>query len=262
MNIIEALKKYPDIETDLLLGNILKKPKEFLYLSGETKLTKAQALKFEDLCAERIQGIPIAYLVGYKFFYGMKFKVSKDVLIPRPETEWLVGETLKIIGQTNMSVLDVGTGSGCIAISIANHSRAKVTASDISKRALSIARSNSKATNQIKFIQSNLFKNVRSSFDIIIANLPYVPASDYQKLFDNLKYEPKLALTDGTDDFVLIKDFILQSKNHLNPAGKILIETDPASITALLKIAKSEFPKKKITIHKDQSGLARFITIY
>lgn len=260
MTISEALNNYPNIEAELLLGYVLKESKEFLYLNPDQKLTAKQAFRYEDMAAKRIKGIPVAYIVGFKDFYGMKFKVTKDVLIPRPETEWLVEEAIRIVGGKSISVLDVGTGSGCIAISIAKNSRAIVTATDISDRALAIAKSNWRGRNKVKFIKSDLLERVEGKFDLVIANLPYVPETDYKKFLSNLMHEPKLALTDGTDEFVLITKFLDQAKEKLNSSGTILLETDPASIEVLSKKIQELFQKVPV-VTKDLNGLDRFITI-
>ncbi|HEX3095881.1 MAG TPA: HemK/PrmC family methyltransferase, partial [Patescibacteria group bacterium] len=132
MTIAESLKKYKDIEADLLLGAVLKQSKEFLYLHPDKVLTAGQTKKLADMVKKRKAGMPAAYLLGYKYFYGLEFKVNQHVLIPRPESEWLVDETLKIISQKlkrnakePLKVLDVGTGSGCLAISIAKNADKK-----------------------------------------------------------------------------------------------------------------------------------------
>ncbi len=238
MTISEALKKYKDIEADLLLGHVLKKSKEFLYLNSEKKLTETQRKKFILAANYRRHGVPIAYIVGYKYFYGLKFKVSRDVLIPRPETEWLVEKSLRIISAKlkrphikKLRVLDLGTGSGCIAISIAKNIKSKyveIDAIDQSFEALRLAKANAKTLKaKIHFIQSDLLANTEAKYDLIIANLPYVPISDYKKLYSNLKFEPKRALTDGHDDFRLIKKFLKQAPTHLQPGGTIILEVDP-----------------------------------
>ncbi len=238
MTITEALKKYKQMEADLLLGHVLKQDKEFLYLHPNKVLTKTQELNFEQLAKQRLKGMPIAYLLGYKYFYGLKFKVTKDTLIPRPESEWLVENSLRIInaklkrpGVKGLKILDVGTGSGCLAISIRKQfpgSKIKVTAMDISSKALAIAKANAKTQKvQIKFIKSDLLKNVTGKYDLIIANLPYVPIRDYRKFYPNLKHEPKLALTDGSSDFKLIDKFLKQVSKHLEQRAVILLEVDP-----------------------------------
>lgn len=255
MTISEALKKYSQIEADLLLGHVLNKGKEFLYMHGEKKLTALQQKKFETMTAKRKKGMPVAYLLGYKYFYGLKFKVTPNVLIPRPESEWLVEEVLRLTkSKPKVKILDVGTGSGAIAISIAKSSKARVFASDISAKALSVAKANAKANNvKVSFIKSDLLKEVKGKFDIIIANLPYVPISDYKNLLKNLKFEPKLALTDGRDDFRLVLNLVEQAKDHLSPQGTLLLEVDPKSF----KYLEPYQPKA----YRDINRLCRFAVI-
>ena len=259
MTISEVLKKHPQIEADLLLGHVLHKGKEFLYLNGEKQLTIKQLNHFIDLAVKRKKGLPVAYLVGYKYFHGLKYKVTPDVLIPRPETEWLVDKVIEYCKEFNKSkpqakILDVGTGSGAIAVNVAKYCKAKVFASDISSKALSVAKINAKANKaKVNFVKSDLFENVKGKFDIIIANLPYVPASDYKKLYKNLRHEPRLALTDGRDDFKLILKFLEQAKLHVTPDGVILLEVDPKTFKYLRPY--------KPQIFKDIHGLNRFAII-
>ena len=261
MTISEALKAYKDIEADLLLGFVLKQPKEFLYLNPNKPLTKAQAESYRNMAKKRRQGIPAAYLLGYKDFYGLKFKVNRHVLIPRPETEWLVENALRIIKAKQsksktgpLKVLDVGSGSGCIGISIRKNTpsqQVKFVASDVSAEALKVARSNAKTHNaKIQFIKSDLFTNLTGKFDLIVANLPYVPITDYKKLYPNLKYEPKLALTDGKDDFPLLRRFLAEVSKHLKERAVLLLEVDPKFIKTL--------KDNQWRIVKDIRGLNRF----
>lgn len=274
MTIFEFTNHYSTIESDLLLSFILKKPKEFLYLNPNKQLNKIQLLKLKGLVRRRLNGEPMAYILGYKDFYGLKLKVNKNVLIPRPETEWLVDQVLKLIHPGhrsgiqfdfksrprvvarggNIKVLDLGTGSGCIAISIKkNINDTDITASDISAKALTVAKANAKfhKTN-IKFIKSDLFSNITEKFDLIIANLPYVPASDYKKLRNGLKYEPKSAITDGSNTAEIYKRFLKQVNGHLATKGIILLEIDP-------KTKKYLPPKTKF--YKDLNGLWRYAEI-
>lgn len=263
MTIREALKKYPKIESDLLLAHVLKKPKEFLYINPQTKLLKKQEQEFKKLAEKRKTGTPAAYLLGYKYFYGLKFKVNKDVLVPRPETEWIIDEALETISQSrknNFSVLDVGTGSGCIAVTLAKLSKASVTATDISSRALKVAKRNA-LTNKVsvKFLQRDLLKNLMPKFDLIIANLPYVPAKDYKKLFKNLQHEPKLALVDPEEDLALYKKLVEQLPTRLNRNGCVILEVDPLYAKKICTLLQKKFPGKKPKIIKDIHGLARFV---
>jgi release factor glutamine methyltransferase len=266
MTIAEALKKYKDIEADLLLAHALKQPKEFLYLNPKLKLNPKQLLSFKSIAEKRRNGVPAAYLLGYKHFYGLKFKVNRNVLIPRPESEWLVDRTLKIASKSKkkLRLLEVGTGSGCLAVSIAkglDPKKSEIVATDISDKALEVAKYNSKLhKTKVKFIYSDLLNHVSGKFDIVIANLPYVPVSDYLKLHKNLAYEPFLALTDGTDSFELIKEFITEVKKHLKPKATMLLETDPKSIK-ILKDHIKEVLKKKVSVVKDIHGLNRFLLV-
>lgn len=299
MTIHEAIKTYPTIETDLLLENILGQSKEFLYTNPSKKLTDLQTKKLIASIKRRQKSEPIAYILGYKYFYGLKFKVNKHTLIPRPETEWLVDKVLEIIkipqlatrnSQLNTSykpqvtsykILDLGTGSGCIAITIAkqwskipfdhwiqNGQREyltmtpQITASDISPEALKIARSNANThKTKIKFIKSNLFQNIKDKYDLIIANLPYVPINDYKKLKENLKYEPKPAITDGTNQNIIYTKFFEKVQNHLKPNSIILMEIDPTQKDSLPPELKTHLPKSKITFHKDLNKLYRYAII-
>jgi len=274
MNINKALQLFLDIESDLLLAHVIKQPKDFLYMHSTKEVTQIQLQKFKGLCDKRLSGMPIAYILGYKYFYGLKFKVNRNVLIPRPESEWLV-DTAKKITRKNISkklqslkkfkILDVGTGSGCIAISIAQNIASKkvhIYASDISMKALTVAEHNARAHKvNVQFSQSDLFINVKGKFDIIIANLPYVPLNDYKKFYANLKYEPQSALTDGGDDFVILKEFVAQARNHITENGTILLEIDPKAMKELKPLIKSVFKGHKIKNIKDLQGLHRFIQI-
>ncbi len=261
MTISQALKKYKDIEADLLLGHVLKQPKEFLYMHGDTKLSLKAQKTFETLATKRRAGVPAAYIVGYKYFYGLKFKVNRNVLIPRPETEWLVAKGLQIINKKlkagsfqKIKVLDVGTGSGCIAISIAKNidlKKVQVFALDISASALRVAETNANDNGvKISFSKNDLLTGKKGKFDLIIANLPYVPYSDYKKFLSNLKFEPKIALTDGTEEFTVIQNFLQQYGRHLKPTGTLLLEFDPKTVH-LLKDHKAK-------IYNDLHGLKRY----
>jgi release factor glutamine methyltransferase len=261
MTIGEVLKIYGNIETDLLLAHVLKKSKEFLYLHPKKELTKAQLSAFTKLAKQRQTGMPIAYLIGFKNFYGLPFKVTQDVLIPRPESEWLVDQALKKI-KAGSIVLDIGTGSGCLAISIRKNVHYKdvhVWASDISVKALRIAKINAKNHKaKVKFCQSDLLASIPTRLDVIIANLPYVPPKDYKKLKVALRYEPKLALVGSQD---LYKRLFSQVHQHLRPQGLILLEIDPSDRQYLKKYVKAFLTHRKIIFHKDLHGLWRYATI-
>lgn len=280
MTIQQALKTYKDVEIDLLLAHMLKQPKEFLYLNPQAVLTKQQTSALAALVARRKKGEPVAYIVGYKYFYGLKFKINKNVLTPRPETEWLVERARALMEsgkwkvenkkKPKIQILDVGTGSGCIAVSLANtlttpgsQLTASVTASDVSSTALKVAEQNAKTHKvTVRFIQSDLFKNIRGKFNVITANLPYVPQGMYELLYHNLKYEPKVAITDGGEVWDMYRRFFIQLPKHIKPGGAVLLEIDDGSKSDLQKMLKQLLPDYKASFYKDLNGLWRYLEIH
>lgn len=275
MPVGDILKKYSEAESELLLAHVLHRPKEFLHLHPETRVTAPQKAKFLKLHTDFKKDVPMAYLLGYKYFYGLKFALNRHVLIPRPESEWLVERGLDYIKKHPRAkrVLDMGTGSGAIIVSLAATTRSSMVnrsgttragiewlGADISKSALAVAKQNARThKTSVKFIHSNLFESVPGKFDLIIANLPYVPANDYKKLYSNLKYEPKKALTDKTNNSITITQFLEQLGNRLNKYSLILMEIDPTSKPIIQRVAKPL--QLKLNFHKDYKGLTRYSTI-
>jgi release factor glutamine methyltransferase len=271
LTINNALKIYSSIETDLLLSHILGQPQEFLFLHPEKELSITQEKRLHRLVERRLRGEPMAYVLGYKYSYGLKFLVDKNVLIPRPETEWLVDRAVSIAkthlkGKGAIKIIDVGTGSGCIAVSLAktlnkdreNLNRIKITATDISAKALAVAKHNAKLHKvRVKFVKSDLLKSVSGQFDLIIANLPYVPRSDYRKLKDNLKYEPRLTLVDESGKFDLYRQLFNQIKTRADKGARVLLEIDPTA-KPYLSAYLIKAGLNQIKFFKDYQGLWRF----
>ncbi len=266
MTIGQALKtNNPD--TDILLGHALRKTKEFLYTHPDAKLTAKQFKTFKALAARRKKGEPIAYLLGYKDFFGLRFKVTIDTLVPRPETEWVVEHILHQKLPKSTSILDLGTGSGCIAISIKNSApKLAVIASDISKKALIIAKQNSRTHKaKIDFVHSDLLSNLSTKhFDIIIANLPY-GWSEWKKNSSieakSLKFEPQLALFTKENGLFLYRLLLQQVSKLGTQPNAIYLEFDPRQKAKLAKLIKTALPKAKTTFHKDLAGLWRYVEI-
>lgn len=278
MTIQQVLQKYGDVEIDLLLAHVLTQPKEFLYLNPQVSLTRQQNSKLVNLVGRRRNAEPIAYLIGYKYFYGMQFKVNKHVLTPRPETEWLVERVRALVDseewtvdskkKPKIQILDVGTGSGCIAVSLARSLSTlhfplfTVKASDVSASALKVAEQNAITHKvDITFIQSDLFSKIRGTFDIITANLPYVPQGMYELLYHNLKYEPKVAITDGGEVWDIYHRFFEQLPKHLKPHGIALLEIDDGSKPDLQKMLKVLLPRYAAKFYKDHNGLWRYLEL-
>lgn len=231
MNIESALKYGSALlneprSAEILLAHILKKSRAYLYTYPEKNLTSEEVNLFEALMARRKQGEPIAYILGKQEFYSLNFKVTRDTLIPRPETEMLVDEALKLIQDTSCQILELGTGSGIIATTIAKlKPHVHVTATDISNAALKVAKENARnhQINNIEFILSDWFSDIKSkTFDMIISNPPYIAEDDHH--LENLSYEPINALTSGAHGLDDLKHIISLAPIYLKPNGWLLVE--------------------------------------
>ena len=200
-NGITELKNIEDrvIKIKILLSHILAVDKNYLVINENQVLNSKQEKQFNSGIDKLKKNIPLQYITGVQEFYGTKFKINEHVLIPRFDTEILVEEVLKV-AQNNMKILDMCTGSGILAITLAkNVENSIVYASDISKEALEVAKENNKLHNtNVKFIESDLFDNIKEKeFDIIVSNPPYITKSEMKKLPEDVKAEPKQALYGG-----------------------------------------------------------------
>ncbi len=233
MKLQEFPGKYliPQIEYEILAASILKKDRSFINAYPETELTSEQVGILNELIQKRKSGEPIPYILGYKEFYGRNFFVNKNVLIPRPETENLVEKFLRFTKGKNLSVIDIGTGSGCIALTLKlEQPELEVFASDIDQQVLEVARENAacyKLDGKINFLESNLLEKLDSKVDVIVANLPYIPTKNWSKLPKEIKdFEPRVALDSGTAKDTLYKTLFAQAKTKLKKGGFILYEID------------------------------------
>lgn len=270
------LKKYYNIEIELLLTHVLKKPKEFLYMEPKYKLTIKQINKLTTLIKRRLAGEPIAYILGYKDFYGFRFKVNKNVLIPRPETELVIDCIVRACREQNFifstrsktKILDIGTGSGCIAISLAKLLPAtsyQLLASDISPNALKVAKQNAKTHKvKIKFIESDLLKDIKVNPDIIIANLPYGwhgVKNRFSSVKDGLKFEPQNALYTKEKGLHEIRRLLEQICQKESQPKLIYLEFDPRQKNDLAKLIKKILPNYKTNFLKDLNNFWRYAEI-
>jgi release factor glutamine methyltransferase len=186
-------------------------------------------LVYSDWLERRLKGEPVAYLLGYREFYGLNFKVSSAVLIPRPETELLVELALERVAEGRaLSILDLGTGSGCIAVTLAKlRPLARVVAVDVSQEALAVAKENAAqhGVGHIEFREGNWFAPVAGRrFDLVVANPPYVGAGDPHIGIGDLRFEPRAALAAGFDGLEMLRSIIADAPNHLCAAGTLLLE--------------------------------------
>lgn len=259
----------PRLAAEVLLAEALGVPRIQLYarfndVPGETQLSK-----FRDWVKRHAAGEPVAYLVGYREFYSLRFAVTPDVLIPRPETEQLVVEVVDAWKQAPWSpplVVDVGTGSGCIAVAIAKQIPAMhCLAVDVSPAALDVAKRNALThgvNERINFLESNLLDQIPQdqAIPVIVSNPPYVGTSEEGTLNENVrKYEPSLALFGGTLGYELTAKLIEQSAERLSPGGVLILETSPmlAAKTQGLITANSAF--QSCRIKKDLAKLDRVV---
>ena len=257
---LDELKDISDYkaEAEWLVALSLDKKRSEVYQDLEAN--KKQQKVFFKALKRRKKGEPLAYIFKSANFYGYDFIVNKNVLIPRPETEELVNFALMNINK-NSKVLDVGTGSGAIAITINKESNAEVTAVDISKKALKVAKQNAKNNQaKVEFVLSNLFSKLKErKFDVIISNPPYITIEAYQRLDKTVKdFEPKLALVGGSDGLKFYKEIIENAHKHLLLNGKIFFEIgyDQAEKVKNLLV---EYGYKNIQSKKDLYGNDRIV---
>ena len=244
-------------EAEWLVALVIKGKRSDVYLNKE--LTSEEQKMFMFALNEREKGIPLAYIFHSAEFYGIEFEVNSSVLIPRPETEELVELALKHIDNES-EVLDIGTGSGAIAIAVAKNSKAKVTAVDVSKDALKIAKHNAVVNNaQVEFVLSDLFKGVHGrKFSHIISNPPYIDEKEYNELESVVKdNEPKLALYGGKDGLDYYRNIIKEAPNHLKNAGMIFFEIGYNQGAEVSRLLEKDF--EEIKVLKDLEGQERMV---
>ncbi len=228
-----------DLDALLLVETATGHDRAWLLAHPEYELDPAEIAKLNELANRRVNRTPLAHLTKQKEFYGLTFQVNETVLSPRPESEKIVELAIKYAPRDGR-LLDIGTGSGALAIAI-HKSRPdlKITATDISTQALTIALANKKRHNsKIKLIQSDLLKDMVGYFDVIVANLPYVPSED--ALNPEAHYEPKVALIGGTKGLAVYAQFFPQVPSHLNADGYLIIESDPWQQPELERMAQSQ----------------------
>ena len=256
MNVSSWLKKaaISRLDAELILANSLGKDRVFLHAHPDYELSEKEERKADSNLERRANHEPIAYILGYKEFYGRKFTVSPDVLIPRPETEAIINLAKELKPQT---ILDVGTGSGCIAITLKLElPTSDVSAVDISPKALKIAEKNAADLGaKITFKESDLLSRVQDKYDLIVANLPYVD-KNWDWLSPELAYEPDLALYAKDTGLYDIKRLIRQAEAHLTKQGALILESD---LSQHDKIQEFIDTNTNLTLVKTE-GLAQMFT--
>ena len=224
-----AYREIDRVDARLLLQHVLDVEHAFLLTHPDQVLTSQQTDDFSRLVRQRSDGIPVAYLIGRRDFYDLTFKVTEAVLIPRPETELLVELALKLIPDNQFcKILDLGTGSGAIAITIAKHRpQSQVTAIDLSSEAIAVSRWNAAnlEVNNISLRTGNWFDELSGEkFDLIVSNPPYVAENDPHLQQGDLRFEPQMALSTGDNGLACIRHIIAAAPNYLVNDGWLLLE--------------------------------------
>ncbi|HWE95343.1 MAG TPA: peptide chain release factor N(5)-glutamine methyltransferase [Tepidisphaeraceae bacterium] len=264
----------PRLAAELLLGHVLNYPRIKLYTDYERVLTDAQLAVFRPLVQRAAEDEPIAYLTGKAHFFNLEFDVTRDVLIPRPDTETLVENVMQFVrnqaGMEAPRVLDLCTGSGCIAAAVAHHIKsAVVTATEISPAAAAIARKNIDRlglTGRVLIEEGDLFKPLNHMvdvrpFDLILSNPPYIPTSQIASLDRSVKdYEPLQALDGGLDGLMLHRRILDQAPDRLVPGGRVFLEIAFDQGELATKVAQ-EYPAfEDVRVLKDYGGRDRVLT--
>lgn len=250
------------LDVEVLLMHITGFSKTKLYTDFNYTLTKEELKNFEDLFNRRLKNEPIAYIVGNCEFMGLNFSLNKDTLIPRGDTEILVEKAIEIIKENNFkTILDIGTGSGAIAISLAKYCNIFIDAVDINKKALLKAMENARFNDikNINFIQSDVFENVNRKYDIIVSNPPYIRTDVIPTLDINVKdYEPILALDGGKSGLIFYEKIANNSYKYLNKGGYLLFEIGHDQANDVVKIMQDN-NFSNINVLEDLSGLDRVV---
>jgi release factor glutamine methyltransferase len=266
INLLKGKTDFPLVEVSAIAAHILDKKKEWLFAHPETEVSDDQAACLETAVSQLISGTPLPYITGRCYFYGLEFKVTPDVLIPRPETEELVEKAIQWLEQHagRQRVIDVGTGSGAIAIALADHFPGlEIIATDISPLALKIAAENATLNHvekQITFVESDLLQKVTEKVDLLLSNLPYIPTQDLLNL-PVAKFEPQIALDGGTNGLSLISRLIQDSIKFLSFGGCIILEFQYNHTNEVIEIARMNYPQAQITGYKDLAGIPRGVII-
>jgi release factor glutamine methyltransferase len=253
------------LEAQVLLADILGRSRSSLLTHPELELNPDQEQSYRTDLEQIAAGVPLAYLLGWKDFYGRRFEVTRETLIPRPETEQLVERALETLsGLSRPRIVDVGTGSGCIAITIAcEWEQGSLLASDRSMAALSVAKRNASTHavgGRIEWMQADLLRPVRARFDLVCANLPYIPSGRLPALAVS-EYEPAGALDGGREGMDHTARLIHQLPGTLAPHGTALLEIDQDQGQPLAAIARECLPASDIDVEIDSAGLERLLII-
>jgi release factor glutamine methyltransferase len=252
----------PRLNAEHLLAHVLGRKRIELYLEFERELTEGELAPLRELVKGRGEGEPLQHLLGTVEFCGHVFRCDKRAMVPRPETEELVECLKSEIQNPKSKILDVGTGSGVIALSLAaKFPAAEILAVDISDEALSLARENAERlalADRVRFLKSNLLENVEGAFDVMVANLPYISQQDRRSLSREVLRDPELAVFAGVRGDELVRELVAEAPSRLRPGGMLALEIGIGQGEALFS-ALAEKNYRDISSKTDYSGVTRFL---
>ncbi len=252
----------PRLNAEHLLAHVLGRKRIELYLEFERVLTESELAPLRYLVKRRGEGEPLQHLLGNVEFCGLIFLCDKRAMVPRPETEELVEVLKSEIRNSKSEILDVGTGSGVIALSLASEfPEAQILAVDISDDALTLAQENAARLNladRVRFLKSDLLENVEATFDLVVANLPYVSTQERHTLSREVLHDPEVAVFASTRGDELVRELIAQAPSRLRPGGMLALEIGIGQSDALLSdLAEKNY--RDICSKNDYSGVTRFL---
>lgn len=257
------------LEAEVMVMTVMRMTRQNIFAEQETEVPGSEAQQLAGIVAQRLERTPLAYILGYREFYGINVVVTPDVLIPRPETEGMVEHTLfmALMGMEarELTIADVGTGSGAIAVNLAIHlPAARIYAVDISEPALDVAAYNIRGHSvhdRVRLGHGDLLEPLPEPVDLIVANLPYIPTARIPALQPEVQQEPQLALDGGPDGLNLVRRLLSQAPAKLNSPGIILLELDPEQFPAAEALALQQFPEAEITAEQDLTRRDRIMVI-
>ena len=260
----------PYLEAEVLVRYLFGASRAEFFASLDRPLSQAELRELDRLVALRIEGEPLAYILGRREFYGLDLFVDRHVLVPRQETELLVDVVLQWHsrrkgGARQVEVLDVGTGSGAIAVALAcSLPAAKVYATDVSSAALRVADANRRRhglQKRVHLIRTDLMRGMRGAVDVVVSNPPYIPADDVRSLSPEVQREPALALDGGVDGLAMIRRLMSEARGRIRPGGMMIAEISPDQLPAVAAQAVRAFPSADVRTHDDLMGLPRAVAI-
>ncbi len=261
-----------NFESRILLAHAMGITVEATFLTN-TPITQEMVNRYKTIISRRSRGEPTAYIIGYKEFFGESFKVDPRVLIPRPETELLVEQIAKYLNsqsiekQRSMKIVDIGTGSGCIAITLAKlFPSINLMATDISKESLQLAKSNAQkhsVSEQLVFCENDLLTNLQGPFDIVVSNPPYIDSNSIHNVQREIRdHEPIIALDGGPSGTEILFKLITQAKKRLSEDGLLVIEIGFGQEEEILFLCKKTFPPStEVKLEKDLAGISRVLLV-